>query len=290
MRSIVVGLDADGGPGHVLDAAIAQAVNRGLPLHLAYGSTIAAYGYQPPTAGALETALERAVQAGLTARLILPETDAVTALVEAAELSALLVVGRRPYSVRTRSLFGSVSVCCLQRTRCPVMVVPDQDGPPIPLRRVVVGVDGDAPSLAALAWATAQAREWRVPLDVLGVAVPGGPDDLAQLLRLLLRKTGAERLATCVHVTSGVPSQELLRGLSPSDLLVVGSRGHGSVLDLLLGSTSTMVLEGALCPTVVIQAGQARRELHQRQVDPALEQDLRPARQGPCPLVAGAHG
>jgi nucleotide-binding universal stress UspA family protein len=289
VRSIVVGLDTDGGPRHVLDAAIAQAVNRGLPLHLAYGTTVAAYGHRPPTVGALDAALERAAQSGLTARLILPETDAVTALVEAAELSALLVVGVRPHSARTQSLLGSVSVCCLQRTRCPVMVVPYQDGPTSPLQRVVVGVDGGAASLAALAWATAQSREWRVPLEVVGVAVPGCPADLAHNLRLLLRKAGAERLATCVHVRSGVPSEELLRGLLPSDLLVVGSRGHGAVLDLLLGSTSTTVLEGALCPTVVVQAGQARRELHQRQINRAMEQDLRPARQGPSPLAAGVH-
>ncbi len=43
------------------------------------------------------------------------------------------------------------------------------------------------------------------------------------------------------------------RGRSPStDLLVVGSRGYGPVLRVLLGSVSTRLIHIAPCPVLVI--------------------------------------
>lgn len=53
-------------------------------------------------------------------------------------------------------------------------------------------------------------------------------------------------------VRMGSASQELLSEGREADLLVVGQRGHGGFLGLLMGSVANQVLHHATCPTVVI--------------------------------------
>jgi len=50
----------------------------------------------------------------------------------------------------------------------------------------------------------------------------------------------------------GHPAKVLLDAASPSDLLVVGSRGHGELIGVLLGSVSHHVVMHAPCPVVVV--------------------------------------
>lgn len=50
----------------------------------------------------------------------------------------------------------------------------------------------------------------------------------------------------------GHPAKVLLDAVSPADLLVVGSRGHGELVGVLLGSISHHVVMHAECPVVVV--------------------------------------
>lgn len=50
----------------------------------------------------------------------------------------------------------------------------------------------------------------------------------------------------------GHPAKVLLDTVSPSDLMVVGSRGHGELIGMLLGSVSHHVVMHAACPVVVV--------------------------------------
>ena len=51
------------------------------------------------------------------------------------------------------------------------------------------------------------------------------------------------------------PTQALVEASADASLLVVGSRGRGSVLATLLGSISFAVASGAQCPVVVVKEG-----------------------------------
>lgn len=50
----------------------------------------------------------------------------------------------------------------------------------------------------------------------------------------------------------GHPAKVLLDAVAPADVLVVGSRGHGEFVGVVLGSVSHHVVTHAVCPVVVV--------------------------------------
>lgn len=137
--------------------------------------------------------------------------------------------------------------------------------------RIVVGVDGSAPSIAALRWAVHQAEltggtldaviAWQFPISAGGLGwAPTSPLDDTDYSELAA-KTLSEALAAvspapgvAVHeiVVEGNAGQVLLEAAKDADLLVVGNRGHGGFADVLIGSVSVRCLHHASCPVVVV--------------------------------------
>jgi nucleotide-binding universal stress UspA family protein len=74
-------------------------------------------------------------------------------------------------------------------------------------------------------------------------------DDAAQKLR----EAGVDIL---VEVLEGPPANAILNvaDVRQCDLIIVGSRGHGSLASLLLGSVSHRVLSHARVPVMVVRA------------------------------------
>jgi len=141
---------------------------------------------------------------------------------------------------------------------------------------VVVGVDAAQPTDRALDWAADQAAlEDRHLLLVHGTGTPltvgtswsgvGGPDpsqmfsDLHSAGRALLARattrvvTRHPELVVHQSVRTVDPCRALLDASADAALLVVGSRGRGHVLSLVLGSVSEEVADRASCPAVVIR-------------------------------------
>jgi nucleotide-binding universal stress UspA family protein len=147
---------------------------------------------------------------------------------------------------------------------------------------IVVGVDGSAGSLAALRFALAEARlrqdavvlvhAWTLPLTeapgpfLLEMPMSGGIPiqqlgaDLTRAadegLAAALREVGdaAEGLEVERRPVEGRPGDALVEASEVADLLVVGSRGHGGVRGLLLGSVSQQCAQHARCPVVIVPA------------------------------------
>jgi nucleotide-binding universal stress UspA family protein len=138
--------------------------------------------------------------------------------------------------------------------------------------RIVVGIDGSPPSLDALAWAAHQAEVTAGALDVvmtwewpssLGWAMPVPEDfdpegDVRRTLEAALRSVRAEHTGIAVEgrVVSGHPAPTLVEASKGADLLVVGSRGHGQFVGMLLGSVSEFCVRNAECP-VLVHRGQS---------------------------------
>ncbi|MGY1633493.1 universal stress protein [Geodermatophilus sp. SYSU D01186] len=169
--------------------------------------------------------------------------------------------------------------------------------------RIAVGVDGSPSSEDALRWAAEQARltgqelhavtAWGLPLPydapVTG-EVDWSGDAAAALEKSLATVLGAADAPRVVrHVQEGHPAGVLVDAARDADLLVVGSRGHGRLPGLLLGSVSQHVVAHATCPVVVVHGHRAPTGLVIVGVDgsPESEQALRwAARQS---LASGVH-
>jgi nucleotide-binding universal stress UspA family protein len=131
--------------------------------------------------------------------------------------------------------------------------------------RVVVGVDGTPGGDAALRWARDEAIRRRDELVVVHVWSDLSTGDPPTPTQRLLREVAADVLAAAVAslgpdpgatVTSvlrrGRAAEELLDVASGADLLVVGTRGRGTVADLVLGSVSAACADRATGPVVIV--------------------------------------
>jgi len=112
--------------------------------------------------------------------------------------------------------------------------------------RIVVGTDGSDNSLSAVRWALREATLRNATVDLIQAA--------RQVMTNVMRRVDADRGKTLVNeiVAQGSPAQALLSASKGADLLVVGRRGHGGFLGLLLGSVATQVVNHATCPVVVV--------------------------------------
>ena len=138
-----------------------------------------------------------------------------------------------------------------------------------PTRRIVVGVDGSACSIAALDWALRQAEltgavvealtTWEWP-NTYGVAlvVPEGYDpeaDARTVLEDSLTEARESHPGTVIRpiVVHSHPAPALVEASRGADLVVVGSRGHGEFTGMLLGSVSEHCVSNAHCPVLVLR-------------------------------------
>jgi nucleotide-binding universal stress UspA family protein len=152
----------------------------------------------------------------------------------------------------------------------------DMETQHVPTGCIVVGVDASQPTDRALDWAGDQALlEQRHLLLVHGTGSPlvsgstwsgiGGPDPLNVFADLQAAGHGLLARATTRVVTRHPelvvhqvvrpvdPSQALLDVSREAALVVVGSRGRGHVLSMVLGSVSEEVVGRSTCPVVVIR-------------------------------------
>lgn len=140
--------------------------------------------------------------------------------------------------------------------------------------RIVVGVDGSPTSRAALRWAVKQAKftnatveavmAWEIPtvLQSYGwapiyVEEEGDfKEDARKKIDAVINEEVAPADSNLVRslVVNGHPAQVLIDTAAGADLLVVGSRGHGTFAEALLGSVSQHCVHHAPCPVLIVRS------------------------------------
>jgi nucleotide-binding universal stress UspA family protein len=132
--------------------------------------------------------------------------------------------------------------------------------------RIVVGVDGSASSQQALRWAVRQARltgdelhavaVWDYPTGALVLEDVDWFGITGKALDDTVTATLPQDEADWVQrsVQRGYPARVLLDTAADAELLVVGSRGRGGMVGMLLGSVSQHVVTHARCPVVIVRA------------------------------------
>jgi len=136
--------------------------------------------------------------------------------------------------------------------------------------RIVVGIDGSPASIDALEWAGRQASLTHSALEVImtwdwpttygwALAFPSGYDPAEGVPELLAKavadlRTKYPDIEVASRVVRGHPAPIMVEASKGADLVVVGSRGHGEFVGMLIGSVSEYCATNAHCPVLVHRA------------------------------------
>jgi nucleotide-binding universal stress UspA family protein len=192
----------------------------------------------------------------------------VPRLLECAEGSSMLVVGSHGHTTTHEVLLGSVSQSAARHAGMPVVVV----RPPLHPEsgRIVVGSDESESSTRALEFACGMAEltgdkvlilhAWHpttVVADRYGYMPPPSAEsmDAAEVAvgRVVdgLRTTHPD-IAVESEIFYGAAERALTDAADNASLVVVGSRGHHAVGEVLMGSVGHALLHHAHCPIAIV--------------------------------------
>jgi nucleotide-binding universal stress UspA family protein len=278
-RGIIVGYDGSPPSQAALLWALNEAAHTASTVELVYvdGSPILVPAARlipspPPDSYRTEVVngtLERAVA---TAKKTQPLVDVTartvwahpaTALIDLSRQARLIVLGCSGHSA-VAGLLGSVSTAVSAHAHCPVVIV---RGEPAANSPVVAGVDGSASAARVLTFAAEQAYARKATLRVIRAWPPvtGLWEESPMVTSTVTDQERApfDALVTTVRdtfpdltvetdATVGHPAETLTLASDHAQLLVVGSRGHGAISGLLLGSVSQHLLRHSACPVVVV--------------------------------------
>jgi nucleotide-binding universal stress UspA family protein len=256
VTGVVVGVGRAGSSGPAVRWACAEAAVRGVALALVHAWDEPLDLLVELVAGSLPDvsgpATSHAVQGAAAGVLLAQHPD-------------LLVLGGH----RGARRLPGITRACLHGAGCPVVVVPDSGHSERrrATRRVVVGVNGSAASLGALAWA-AQEAQLQVADLVVVHAWQVHPTSARQVLQPALAMSGQqgaaldrlrgwvrEALGTVdveLHAIHGGPLDRLLDLSADADLLVLGRGTPSGVGRWLHGAVSDDLTALAPCPVAVI--------------------------------------
>ncbi|NKQ52047.1 universal stress protein [Amycolatopsis sp. K13G38] len=287
--AIVVGVDGSEQAARAVGWAAAEASRRNLRLHLVSGldPLFAAYGGGLPVPQEMYDAMDdyardklseaaaaaHAVDAGLVITQDRQRIPAIPALLDAARVARMVVIGASGHGGFTGMLAGSTAIAVATHAECPVVVVRTRQDGSVPAEGpVIAGVDGSATSERALGSAFDEAA-WRgVPLEAVHAwsdadYVTTLPVEYAMIDReppgdeqervLAESLAGWQEKYPDVHVDRVVvkdrPRSQLIERTARAQLIVVGSRGRGGFSGLLLGSTSQALIHHAECPVMIVR-------------------------------------
>ena len=286
---MIVGVDGTPGSNHALDWALNR-VDRFGPLRplaawqYPYWAVAGPLASEPPIAepARFETAARAHAQSAVASlpesarqKLRVCEGPAGAVLVEAGDDADMIVVGTRGRDIVSERILGSVSSYVAAHTTVPAAVVPTTATTSDELGRIVVGIDGSANSIEALAWAIKTAPKTAI-IDAIYVwsnLVRMSPEPyvipiedseseaqatLDRAVALAIERAGSEPSIEA-HLSYGDDARNVLRAeAQASDLLVLGTRGRGGVLGLLLGSVTTSLIHRADIATIVVPSPDGR--------------------------------
>jgi nucleotide-binding universal stress UspA family protein len=273
---VVVGVDGSGPSERALDWAAGTAATYDVPLTIVFA--------RPDVEGDVveaeqeEQLLDRSAAAAreswpdLVVRALRYPEPPVQSLLSASSDADLLVIGSRGLEGFRGLLMGSTAMQVVPWARCPVVVIHPpreaEDVEPLHPGQVVLGYDGSEQSDAAAVFALRHARaigSGLVAVTVDKARADGGMEDTDPTTAPLgSREAGywaplrviAEdfpQVPMRFRHGRGRPAGKLVEESRGCALAVVGARGLGGFVGLLMGSVSQQVLAHADCPVAIVR-------------------------------------
>lgn len=122
--------------------------------------------------------------------------------------------------------------------------------------RILVGIDGSDHSLWALVEAINIARKFSGFLKIITIFGQGKEEEAERIRQKTEQYLRNENVEGSFSIILGSNPSRALVDMAKNesfDLIVVGSRGLGSVTSFLLGSTSKTVVSNAHCDVLVVK-------------------------------------
>lgn len=291
-HGVIVGIDGSAHSLGAMRLAAEEARLRGVRLTLlsvysmsadvvseaSYGhATVDEEGIRSRYLAVLEDAIEELGPFPGEVHTLAQRGEATHVLLKLSADAELIVVGSRGRGGIARRVLGSTSAGLPAHSDAPVIIVPasytdavadgaEQPGPEAP---IAVGTDGSHHSMLAALEAARMASERGAPLHLVSALPPLTPDfhwtrhpkhheAATQELQDRLTTDAAwlsrhyPGLESHEMIMSGNAGDVLIDVSSRSQLTVVGRRGRGGFLGLLLGSTSNTVMHHAHGPLMIV--------------------------------------
>lgn len=258
MRSILVNADRKPGNDARIDVAIELARRWGGHVTVLVDTPATRYIAMDPMGGSyvISDALEQAREADDAAAseieerlgrddvpfdVLRSEDDPVAALAGAARLADLVVVSR------ASGLAGDLALTC----RTPVLVLPDDRAPALPIRRACIAWDGGEQSAAALRASVPLLASCQL-VKVITVAEKPGGFPGTDALRYLSRHGVHAELEEHQRRNSTEETLAAAVAENHAELLVMGAYGKSRMREFLFGGVTAHFLNEAKAPALLL--------------------------------------
>lgn len=168
-------------------------------------------------------------------------------IVEHSGLADLIVMGRGgEHNEWLEGLVGSTAEAVIRRSPLPVLITGAES---LGRERILVAYDGSSHAQNALRTAVAFAEMWNTALKILVVGEDADSPVAAEVQAYL----DAHKVDGSILQAKGDPGEQIIEhaGALGADLVVMGAYGHSKVRELVVGSTTTFVINHASCPVLL---------------------------------------
>ncbi len=184
------------------------------------------------------------------------------AILERVTSDSILVLGSRGRGGFSALLLGSVSRECVERARCPVLIVRHERSVPGAGTAILVGHDGSPSSVGALQWAAELGQLTGAEVIAAHVWQAGASEVRPRLQENLSGAAGRDIESWAQDVSPGVrpmqiegePRMALVEAAQRlnAGLLVAGRRGPDGIRALRIGSVASYLVRNSTVPIAIV--------------------------------------
>lgn len=204
----------------------------------------------------LKAFLDRCQKSGAKAEVQKAIGKISSVIIEEAQNADLIVMAKKGenFHLKDGGLLGSVAEAVVRNSGKPVLVTPEKF---IEIESMALAFDGSEPATKALKLSLELSRQNTWPLTVVIVTADvGRADALSTQVEDMNENDPQAPPADCeIIVFTGKETDELMKYLKaePVELMVMGAYGHNRLRELLLGSTTSLIIRRSPIPVLLMR-------------------------------------